>query len=272
MARGLLITVIVTLLAAAVAQGSPSAPGSVADENIAEKKAMLSRILQKPVYQRWKLRQDPDAAFREESVLAQMARDALESIWDGVKRLFKWLWKQLRRANISLPDLPSTPGNLVDYLKMGAWAAFGALLLAAGLYLYGMRGKLRNNIRLAAALSREKVQEALENGQALALDADGWMSEAERMGAEGDFRAMYRAIYLGLLSSLHQNGRIDYRKNRTNWSYVNGYKGTLNDQADFGALTEIFDQVWYGQKPAGGVSLEELKTRAGRLLAGRGQA
>ncbi|MDH5637877.1 MAG: hypothetical protein OEZ04_05250 [Nitrospinota bacterium] len=240
-----------------------------ADENISQKRQLLSEILQRPVYQRWKLRQSQEAEPQEESVIAQMARSALQSIWNGFKRIIKWIWKQIKRSNISLPDLPSAPGNMLDFLKMGAWAAFAALLVVAGLYLYGIRKKLRDNIRLAVVLSREKVKDALENGQALALDADGWMTEADRMGAEGDFRAMYRAMYLGLLSGLHESGRIDFRKNRTNWVYVNGYKGSLADRADFSALTETFDQVWYGLKPAEGVSLEEVKAMAGRLLSGR---
>ncbi|MDH5509136.1 MAG: hypothetical protein OEZ32_02160 [Nitrospinota bacterium] len=265
------------LMAVAVTNAAPQglasqnlAPGR--DENISQKRQLLSEILQRPVYQRWKLRQSLEAEPREESILAQMARSTLQSIWDGFKRIVKWIWKQIKKSNISLPNLPSAPGNMLDYLKMGAWGAFALLLVVAGLYLYGMRKKLRDNIRLAVVLSREKVKEALESGQALALDTDGWMNEADRMGAEGDFRAMYRAIYLGLLSGLHESGRIDFRKNRTNWVYVNGYKGSLAERADFGALTETFDQVWYGLKPAEGVSLDEVKAMAGRLLSGRSMA
>jgi len=253
------------LFTAAMAQGAPQPQEE--GESITQQRKRLSEILERPVYQRWKLRQNPELEAERKSYLAHMARSILEDIWKGFVKFWKWIWRQVSKLNINLPNLPQGPEGISDYLRMGAWGAFAALLVVAGLYLYGLRKRLGKRILLAKVLSREKVRQALEGGEALAMDSGGWMEEAERMGAEGDFRAMYRAIYLGLLSGLHEKEIINYRKNRTNWTYVNHYKGAPEDRAEFGDLTGMFDQVWYGQKTVGGGSLEDVKARAGSLLS-----
>jgi hypothetical protein len=232
-----------------------------------EERRLLKEILGRPVYQRWKLRREPEERPREKSYLGEMARAILDDMWRGIKDFFSWLRKLFDKSGVSAPDMPLAGGDLADILRKGAWAAFAALLALAGLYLYGLRGKAGGRIRMAAVLSRRKVREALDGADALAMDWRGWMDVADGMEEEGDFRAMYRAMYLSLLSGLHEKGRIDFRANRTNWAYVNGYKGSREERETFGELTGLFDQVWYGLKSPGLVSIGEVKARANRLLA-----
>ena len=240
-------------------------PGGASGEAVSQRQ-LLKQILNRPVYQRWKQRQEPEARLGEESYIAQMARSTLESIWEGVKSVFKWLKSLLDKARWSIPSISGEPASVIDFLKQGAWLAFGVMLLMGGLYLYGARKKLAGGMNLARILSRERIRQALDDAEALALDSQEWMAVADRMEEEGDFRAMFRAVYLALLSGLHQRGAIDFRKNRTNWTYVRGFKGAAGEKEEFGGLTDLFDQVWYGLKSPEGVSIPQVRARASALL------
>ena len=231
-----------------------------------KERRMLSEILQKPVYQRWKLRQEREEVTREDSYLGKMAREALNDIWEGIKDFFRWLRSLFKRTGLHFPNAPQGAGDLAEALRMAAWAAFFLLAALGGWQLYKLWMVGGGGKRLARVLSREKLREALDGADALALDWRGWMDVAGGLEAEGDFRAMYRALYLSLLSGLSEKGLIEYRKNRTNWVYVNGFKGPEEQRRSFGQLTGLFDQVWYGLKPPGEISLEDVKARAGALL------
>ena len=118
---------------------------------------------------------------------------------------------------------------------------------------------------------REQVRRALEEGEATALDAPQWLAAADRFGREGDSRALCRALYLGLLAGLHASNRIDFRRTRTNWTYVRGYRGPEEERRSFAALTEMFDRVWYGEMPVGAALATDVRRDVERLL-GKGAA
>ena len=82
-----------------------------------------------------------------------------------------------------------------------------------------------------------------------------------------EFRAVYRALYLALLSGLHAANKIDFRKTRTNWTYVRGYRGPEPEKVTFTSLTALFDRVWYGEQPAAQSSIPEVRRRVAWLLA-----
>ena len=91
------------------------------------------------------------------------------------------------------------------------------------------------------------------------------MGEADRLAAEQDFRAVYRALYLALLSGLHTAGKIEHSLTRTNWTYVQRYRGPGEERQTFGDLTALFDRVWYGRKPADGNDLPTIQQKVATL-------
>ena len=111
------------------------------------------------------------------------------------------------------------------------------------------------------------MAQALAEGEALAFQSPEWLDEADRLAAEREFRAVYRALYLALLSGLHAANKIDFRKTRTNWTYVRGYRGPEPEKAAFTSLTALFDRVWYGEQPAAHSSIPDLRRRVAWLLA-----
>ena len=69
-----------------------------------------------------------------------------------------------------------------------------------------------------------------------------------------------------MLSHLHGAGKIDFRKNRTNWSYVSRFKGSDEQRRLFRGLTALFDDVWYGLKPPRGVNIDTVKDQVAQLM------
>jgi len=132
--------------------------------------------------------------------------------------------------------------------------------------LYRALRQMRFQGEEARIVSRERVAQALADGDALAFGSARWLAEADRLAAESEFRAVYRALYLALLSGLHAANRIDFRRTRTNWSYVRHYRGAEPGKAVFSSLTLLFDRVWYGQQLAARASISELRRQVAWLL------
>ena len=224
----------------------------------------VRRILEQPIYQRWKLRQEQaEAADPGQSELNRSLRRLMD-------RWSDWLDDWLRKRQRNLPNLPAVPAvsGFGGKLRFVGWAILAAALAFCLFVLYSYLRKIRAGVSTARVLNREQVREALAGGEALAMTAPDWVREADRLVRERNFRAVYRALYLALLSGLHQAGKIDFRKDRTNWTYVHRYRGPDSERATFGALTGLFDTVWYGLKPAEDTSVDAIKQQMTALMAG----
>ena len=155
---------------------------------------------------------------------------------------------------------------LPSILKILAWAVAIAAVVVIIFFTVKSASRSSGQAMTEHILSRQQVEAALESGNALALGASQWLDEAQRLAAEQDFRAVYRALYLALLSGLHSAGKIEHTRNRTNWTYVQLYRGPDEERAIFGHLTEVFDRVWYGRRAAPEQSsLEELRSKVAML-------
>jgi hypothetical protein len=146
--------------------------------------------------------------------------------------------------------------------------AIGVVGVFAVFLIYRLIQERRSGGHAGRVLSREQVREALESGEALALGTPQWMAEADRLAQQGDLRAVFRALYLALLSGLHTQGRIDFRRSRTNWTYVRRFRGVETDRRIFATLTSLFDRVWYGLKHPSGASFERVRGQVAALLSG----
>ncbi|MBI4585991.1 MAG: DUF4129 domain-containing protein [Planctomycetes bacterium] len=250
------------LILAIISCGGLLAPGARkagADQPPLDSREHLEEILERPLYQRWRLRQE-----RAERDNFKIDEKYLNKFWEFLQecleKLFDWLSRRSPRSGLA-----GGLGSIAGSLKAAGWLAL-ALLAAYLAYLVykTLRSDQLHRAR-AKILSREQIRKALETGEALALAGSGWLQEAERLVAEGNFRAVYRALYLALLSGLHTAGKIDFRRNRTNWMYVFFFRGPEGEKESFSRLTALFDEIWYGEKPAPGYSLSQLKDQVARL-------
>lgn len=213
----------------------------------------LHKIMRKPVYRRWRLHRR----------LKPMDWPGLRWLHRSIAEMWKWLD---RHAPTVGAGAAGRTGPFVQILKVAAWIALAVAILV-GAWLIWRRSTGARKTAIAPAVEQRAIDEALERGDALALDQKSWMVQAARSDDDRDFRRMYRALYLALLSGLHERGHIRFNRNHTNWMYVSTYRGPREQRDNFAALTDLFDRVWYGRHLPDGESPEGLRRQVATLIA-----
>ena len=194
----------------------------------------------------------------------------MEAISREWNRFLKWLRRLFsshhQRGTVGKRNISGPAFSIAGFLEMMGW--FLGILLVAGIVLVLLRWWATGRAASSPAdgvLSRHSIEQAMEQGDALAMASDSWMQAARQFGSEGNFRAMYRAMYLALLAGLHQTGKIRFRRNRTNWYYVHDFHGDKPERELFGTLTDLFDHVWYGRKLYPNLNADALHDQISRL-------
>jgi hypothetical protein len=228
----------------------------------------LQEIMAQPLFRRWQLRQarttlEADPTVTTDSLIVLWLRDTVDSAVEVVRDFFEWLFGGLRNANP--PGLGKSSFNLASILKTIAWVVLAVLVAVIALLLIRGLQRVGAKTSVTRVLTRQQVREAIETGDALAMAGSQWLAEADRLAQAGEFRAVYRALYLSLLSGLHSAGKINYRRHRTNWTYVTRFRGSPTHRDLFHNLTMLFDEVWYGLKPAPGSSIADLRRQVATL-------
>lgn len=253
----LLLTVILSTSGVSVAnaQEDDSSPSL---ENSASQQ--LQEVMQDPLFHRWELR-------RPESIEVKVnwINDLITVLvdWrDKVINWFKGLWPDFDEPPLPSGDLLPAAGTFFKYL---AWVLASVLIVFMVIVMVRLfRGGLRKG--QAQVISRERLREALDQGEALAADSSQWIEEATRQAEQDDLRLAYRAMYLALLSGLHKRRSIDFHRQRTNWTYVNHFRGTQDHRIAFADLTTLFDDVWYGLGQPHRQKLQEVRLEIDDLL------
>jgi hypothetical protein len=91
--------------------------------------------------------------------------------------------------------------------------------------------------------------EASATENALDHTVDEWELFAREWLGRGEVRQAIRALYLATLVHLHRERVIDYNRALTNWTYVRHFRGEAERKSILGRLTQVFDDVWYGEHP-----------------------
>lgn len=219
----------------------------------------LSRITDKPEYQRWK-----SYKFHEDR---KNIREQYDSDDDEDDYREKPAPKREYSRRYEEND---TPGSVAGFSGLFKFLGYLLLVVTVVFIAFSIFQHYREGREVATEKKKPPVAaaKALADGDALALDGSEWDRETERLLRQGDIRLAYRALYLGLLSELHSQGRIVFSRNRTNWQYVRSYKGESAMRREFADLTDVFDQVWYGLVPiSGDGEIRSLASRIARLLS-----
>jgi len=251
------------LFALALAAGSGAALAQPADAAPDDPQQHLRQILDDPLYQQWKRRQ----------------RDAEEGD-GGPGYLDRWLEKLrewLRSLRDEDQDIEVGAGGgggsaLPDAMRTLGWIALIAVAAAIAVILFLAWRNSRAGPTTGHAVTRRRLAEAMETGEALAAGADRWLAEADSYTAEADLRRALRALYLGLLSGLHRRRRIDFRRTRTNWHYVHHFQGEDDHRRRFAGLTRRFDDVWYGEHVPESDEVDRVRGEVRTLLQPGGEA
>ncbi len=223
--------------------------------------AQLQHILAQPSFQQWRLRAQRPVAHGNQPLWR-----AISAQWD---RLMKWLrhYFHAHKRRVSRSYHSSAGFPFAGFLEILAIVL--GITLVAGIAMVLVRRQTNGKVPPASGdglLSRDKIKQAMQQGDALAMASESWMRAARQFGSDGDFRAMYRAMYLSLLAGLHENGKIRFRRNHTNWRYVREFQGAKPERMLFGSLTDLFDHIWYGRKLYPDISPDALRTEIRSLI------
>lgn len=215
------------------------------------------------MYREWQLRQDEDLPQVDVGMSARM-QNLIHRMSRGIHDFFDWLFRSRRNPALSRGGGWAGMGGV---LKTIGWTVLALAVLFIVVLIVRIVSQSSGGASSAVVLSRRQVREALEAGDALAMGSAQWLDEARRLAAEQNFRAVYRAMYLALLSGLHSAGKIEHSRNRTNWTYVQQYRGSSDERLTFGELTDLFDHVWYGREEAAaaGTDLDQLRRKVATL-------
>lgn len=127
----------------------------------------------------------------------------------------------------------------------------GVVLLV--IILFRMRKKIRKT--KPKSISVELEEEDVENP-----DAAKWITRAHTLVEMDDFRGAYRAIFIAILSLLHENQLLHLEISRSNGEYVREVRQRSKHEIylKMRDAAEDFDLRWYGHRQIRNAELEYM--------------
>jgi len=139
---------------------------------------------------------------------------------------------------------PGAPKSAMTVLFIIAMVILGAFLIALGYHAWMRRGSTRPPPAAPLAPTPSALPDPLSR------DAREWAIEADGLFRQGRVAEAIRALYLAVLSFSHVRRWIDYHPSKANWEHVRRFSGPGPAKSNLGSLTSMFEQKWYGRKPA----------------------
>jgi len=198
----------------------------------------------------------------DEGPLLKWIRESVKWVGQKVDGFFDWLRKAFERDDV---------GDLGKPACGGSPPGLRALLIGLGVVLLVLVGVLfyrswRNAPSLAAtppAAQVTSVDIADESLAADALEESGWLSLADELAAQGEFRLAHRALHLAGLRYLGGRGAITLARWKSGYEYQRELTRRWREQAAvpplFDASLLRFEMVWYGRHAADAASVAQLR-------------
>ncbi len=224
---------------------------------------ILRQVLQDPLFHQWQLKtydRTPKSAM--DSYIAKVLRT--------LRHLLDKIWNRHSHDHFKHTALsPKESSSFSTVLGiLGKVIIIVAVIAVVFLLINLLAGRDKRTTPPPPPADLRDISEALQEGDALALESDQWLNKAREFESSGEFRLMYRAMYLALLAGLHEKGKIRFRRSATNYALVRGFIGNQSERTIFGSLTERFDHVWYGWKVYPAQTTADLKSAMTTLLTG----
>lgn len=223
----------------ATAQSVPPA------QDAARVKAHVKEILDQPEFR-------PEPA---DSPMARLGR-AFRERWDSSARWMTARWNAFRKWFDGL--FSGFGGGVGPAVSNAVSMVFVALFIGFGGWLAAW---LLRNLWLQRSQKQAKDRTAYDEAEAddaVALEPNAWIQQAENYAGSDDYRRAFRAVFIGILLLLDEGGLIEFDRARTNGDYLK-----LLRRKNVKALVEIleslvieFDRRWYGRAETG---LEDYK-------------
>ncbi len=216
-------------------EGAGAAPASV------DARGELKQILQAPEFR--------PLAERDElkNLIPKVDLRKSKNWWSSFG---EWLRNVLFKPKPPNAELPR--GSAPD-LTVPIWILLGLVILfvLALIVRWIVERPLREEGGRPAVAGEIPALEASHTENALDHSVDEWEVFARQWLDRGDVRQAVRSLYLATLVHLHRERRIDYNRAFTNWMYVRQFRGESDARTTLRRLTQMFDEVWYGERPLG---------------------
>jgi hypothetical protein len=162
-----------------------------------------------------------------------------------LERVLSWLGDQLGRL------LERFAGGAAD---LAAWLVILAVLaVAVALGLWLLR-RLRPDPSVPDPLTGP------------AMPPEDWAADADRLERAGRWREALRCRYRELIAELAASGVVEEAPGRTTGEYLAQIRNELPEAAGpAAALTEAFEEVWYGNRTAGPEDVAALRADANQV-------
>ena len=176
---------------------------------------------------------------RNEYAKTAEAESALTRLLRGASRWISSLMPKNKVAN---------PGETRAISRLSAIFAVVLALAALAYALRLLAPRLLHNRRARKTKARARVVlgEQLEPNQS----ATDLLAEAEALARAGDLRGAIRRGYIALLVELADRKIVSLAQHKTNRDYLRGLRGIEGLYLNMLALTNNFEQHWYGLVPA----------------------
>lgn len=138
------------------------------------------------------------------------------------------------------------------------------LAIGAGVALFLFFRNWKPRKKAGAAKKKRKVG-LLEEGED-ALRTDEWLARADDLERSGRFRDAVRCLYLAVLMRLDDAGLVYFDRYQTNWEHLRRIEASnAPPGVRYRLLTQEFDHIWYGERPATAAHCAEFRQEYVRL-------
>lgn len=195
------------------------------------------------------VQENEDARSQLAAILARPEYSVVAPVESRLQKWIREMWevflKFLLRVFSAGAGPRPQPGtgtlNLARVLIMAALAA--ALAIGAYTLARRLRRRRRND-------EREEKREVF--GETLPEDttAASLHRAAAELAQRGEWRAAIRRAYIALLYELDERGKLRLERAKTNRDYLNELRTDAEVYPRVAVRTEIFERVWYGERPA----------------------
>lgn len=179
----------------------------------------------------------PDFAAAEPTWIERLRQDVQQWIFERLADLFS-----------------SGAGTVLGWVLFGVAIAVGVLVLV--LATRGFRAGSRGESEPAAVVVTRR------------RPAD-WLADARGAEAAGELAEAVRCGYRAVVAALGRRGDLEEVPGRTVGEYrAQVHRSGSESEGDFGRASEVFERVWYAQRPASGDDVRTVLSVA-TALAGR---
>jgi hypothetical protein len=195
------------------------------------------------------VQENEDARAQLSAILARPEYSIEAPVESRLQKWMREMWEAflkflLRVFSADAEPRPQPGTGTLNVVRVLITAALAAALAVS---TFALARRLRRRRR---GKRREEKREVL--GETLPEDATAASlhSAAAELAQRGEWRAAIRRAYIALLYDLDERGKLRLERAKTNRDYLNELRVDAQVYPHVAARTEIFERVWYGERPA----------------------